>query len=226
MTVLVNRCVQRCCRQGCRQLQAGSLCSPDAPFVVADTAFGRRGDLRREGPITDHFSPITLSRYPHGRGCGVGRSLRGGMGLGVGVGRIVAVGVAVGVGVTVGVGVIVGVGLGGGAVGVGVASDWIGAWTVTEMGEPVLKNPMFAVDCAGGALESKRKLYNVPKRIALAFSFSASVWQFHVAELKPLVKSQGSLLYPALSWVPSWAKPGCCGGAWNPTLLRTGAKEG
>ena len=159
------------------------------------------------------------------------------MGLGVGVGRTVAVGVAVGVGlgggVTVVVGVAVGVSVAVGvtdgvgvtvavAVGVGVASDPIGAWTLTEIGEPVLKNPMFAVVSRGPAVESNRKLYNVPKRIALAFSFSANVWQFHVAEVKPSVKSQGSLLYPALFWVPSCAKPGCCGGAWNPTLFRTG----
>ena len=142
----------------------------------------------------------------------------------MGVGRIVAVGVGEGGGVAVGVGVTVGVGLGGGAVGVavGVASDWAGAWTFTEIGAPVLKNPMFAVDGPGGALESKRKLYNVPKRTAFAFWFSPNVWQFHVAEVNPSVKSQGSLLYPALFWVPSWAKPGCCGGAWNPTLSKTG----
>jgi len=155
------------------------------------------------------------------------------MGLGVGVGRIVAVGVAVGVGVTVavgvgvgvsvGVGVTVGLGVGG---GVGVASDCSGAWTLTEIGEPVLKNPMFAVVSAGGALESKRKLYNVPKRIALAFWFCANVSQFHVAEVKLVVKSQGVLLYPASPRVPSFANPGCCGGAWNPTLLRSGGKNG
>jgi hypothetical protein len=110
--------------------------------------------------------------------------------------------------VTVGVGVCVGVGLVGGvtvavavalavAVGVGVASDWKGAWTLTEIGEPVLKNPMFAVVSAGGALESKRKLYNVPKRIALAFWFCANVSQFQVADVKFLVTVQGVLLYPA-----------------------------
>jgi len=133
----------------------------------------------------------------------------------------VTVDVGVGVGLVGGVTVAVAV-----AVGVGVASEPIGAWIVTEMGEPILKNPMLAVDGAGGASESKRKLYNVPKRIALAFSLSANVSQFHIAELKLSVKSQGSLLYPALFWVPSWAKPGCCGGAWNPTLLTTGRKPG
>lgn len=90
------------------------------------------------------------------------------MGLGVGVTRgvDVAVAVAVAVGVAAGVGVTVGVGLGG---GVGVASDMKGAITATLIGEPVLKKPTFAVLPLGGALESNRKLYNVPKRIAFAF---------------------------------------------------------
>jgi len=101
-----------------------------------------------------------------------------GVAVPLGVGVTVAVAVAVGVGVTVGVGggvevgvavaVAVGVGV---AVGVtvGVVSDCAGAWILTEIGEPVLKNPMFAVLSAGGAVESNRKLYNVAKRIALAF---------------------------------------------------------
>ena len=173
----------------------------------------------------------TYHHPAHGRGCGVGRSLGIGFGRGVGVGRTVAVGVAVGVGVGVGVGLVGGVTVAVAvavavAVGVGVASDWAGAWTLTEIGEPVLKNPMFAVVSAGGAVESNRKLYNVPKRIALAFWFCANVSQFQVADVKPLVKVQGILLYPASPWVPSWAKPGCCGGAWNPTLLRSGGKNG
>ena len=41
---------------------------------------------------------------PHGRGCGVGRSLRGGMGRGVGVCRGVEVGVGVAVAIAVAVG--------------------------------------------------------------------------------------------------------------------------
>jgi hypothetical protein len=58
---------------------------------------------------------------------------------------------------------------------------------------------MFAVLSAGGELESKRKLYNVPKRIALAFWFWAKVSQFHMAELAEggggfKVKVQGALL--------------------------------
>ena len=63
---------------------------------------------------------------PHGRGCGVGRCLWGGMGLGVGVGRIVAVGVAVGVGWSGSCSwrwSCVGVGGGGEGVAVGVASS-------------------------------------------------------------------------------------------------------
>ena len=140
--------------------------------------------------ITSHRSRLT-GNEGQGRGCGVGRTLGGGFGLGVGVGRIVAVGVAVGVGlgggvtvavgVTVGLGVGVGVGLAGG-VGVGVVSPCSGAWILINTGEPVLKNMMFAVLSAGGELESNRKLYNVPNRIALAFWLSAKVSQFQVPE--------------------------------------------
>ena len=83
-----------------------------------------------------------------------------------------------GVGVGVGVGVIGGVG-----VGVGVASVIKGPWTCTIIGEPVLKNPMVAgASGRGGALESNRKLYNVPHRIALAFGFCAKVSVFQVTE--------------------------------------------
>ena len=62
--------------------------------------------------------------------------------------------------VAVGVGVAV-------AVGVGVASDIKGATTSTVTGDPVLKNPMFAVAGAGAAVESNRKLYSVPQRISV-----------------------------------------------------------
>src|SRR4051812_22208241 len=140
---------------------------------------------------TDHGSRITdhsgVRVKGQGLGCGVGRTLWGGAGLGVGVGRTVAVGVAVGVtvgvavavavGVTVAVAVAVGVGGGGEGVAVGVVSDWAGAWICTETGLPVLKNPMFAVLSCGGAVESNPKLYNVAKRMALAFGFCASVSQ-------------------------------------------------
>jgi len=199
--------------------------SPKARTHIRRQAVPQLRDQRVEDKafhLTKHrveVSPQRPFQPPYGRACGVGRS------LGIGVGRGVAVGVTVGVALGVGVGVIggslgVGVGLGGGvtvavavavavAVGVGVASDWRGAWTSTEIGEPVLKNPMFAVVSAGGAVESKRKLYNVPKRIALAFWFCTNVSQFQVADVKLLVKIQGVLLYPASPWVPSCAKPGC-----------------
>ena len=126
-------------------------------------------------------------------GVGLGRGVAVGVAVtvGVGVGEIVAVGVEVGVGVAVGVAVAVTVAVG---VGVGVASDMKGATTSTLTGEPVLKKPMVASLTLGGALESNRKLYNVPQRIALAFWFCAKVSQFQVAELPLLVKVQGVLL--------------------------------
>jgi hypothetical protein len=64
----------------------------------------------------------------------------------------------------------------------------LGAWIGTETGAPVLKKLMFAVLAAGGALESNRKLYSVPKRIALAFWFWAKVSQFQVTDWKLSVK--------------------------------------
>jgi len=109
------------------------------------------------------------------------------MGRGVGVGEIVAVGVEVGVGVAVAVTVAVGV-------GVGVASDMKGATTSTVTGEPVLKKPMVASLTLGAELESNRKLYNVPQRIALAFWFCAKVSQFQIAKVPLSVKVQGLLL--------------------------------
>ena len=93
----------------------------------------------------------TSSRYGHGRGWGVGRTLGGGLGLGVGVGRGVVV--AVGVGVAVGLGVAVAVG-----VGVGVTPPPPGAWISTVIGEPVLKKPTVALTVAGGWSASNRKL--------------------------------------------------------------------
>jgi hypothetical protein len=153
-----------------------------------------------------HFQQTLLHRAAkpsYGLGPGVGRALGDGMGLGDGVGLGVAVGVEVAVAVGVGVGV-----------GVGVASDMKGATTLTVAGEPVLKKPMFAVVAAGGALESNRKLYNVPQRIAFALGFCTNVSQFHTAEFAKggggfTVKIQGVLLYPASPWVPSCAHPGC-----------------
>jgi len=146
-----------------------------------------------------------------GRGLGVALGVAVGVALGVTLGVGVAVGVGVGVSVAVGVAVAVGVGvgvIGGVGVGVGVMSDSAGARTVTETGEPVLKKLILAVVSAGGALESNRKLYSVPKRTALAFWFSAKVSQFQVAESPLSVKVQGVLLYPSLLNVPSFGQPG------------------
>ena len=124
-------------------------------------------------------------------GVGVGRAVAVAVAVtvGVGVGEIVAVAVAVGVGLTVAVAVTVAVG-----VAVGVASDMKGTTTSTFTGNPVLKKPMVALPPSGGAVESNRKLYSVPQRIALAFWFWAKVSQFQVAEIPLLVKVQGVLL--------------------------------
>ena len=127
----------------------------------------------------------------------------------MGVGRIVAVGVAVGVTVAVGVGVTVGVGVADGE-GVPVGDGkGTGAWISTVIGEPVLKNPTVALAVCGGWKASKRKLYSVPKRIALAFGFCAKVSVLQVIELASWVTSHGVLLYPASPCVPSCGKPGC-----------------
>ncbi len=77
---------------------------------------------------------------------------------------------------------------------VGVASDMKGATTSTVTGEPVLKKLIVASLLVGAALESNRKLYSVPQRIALAFWFCAKVSQFQVAEIPSLVKVHGILL--------------------------------
>ena len=66
----------------------------------------------------------------------------------------------------VGVDVGDGVGL---AAGVGVGVPPPGAWIATVIGDPVLKNPTVASALPGGLSASNLKLYNVPKRIALAF---------------------------------------------------------
>jgi hypothetical protein len=44
-----------------------------------------------------------------------------------------------------------------------------GAWISTVIGEPVLKKSTVALAVCGGWSASKRKLYYVPQRIALAF---------------------------------------------------------
>jgi len=145
----------------------------------------------------------------------VGRGLAVGCNLGVGVTRGVALAVAVTVGVAVGEIVAVGVGLTVAVgVAVGVASDMNGATTATVTGEPVLKKPIVASLPLGGALESNRKLYSVPQRIALAFGFCANVSELQVrAEPVPPSIVHGALLYPASPTVPSLAQPGSCGGA-------------
>jgi hypothetical protein len=50
----------------------------------------------------------------------------------------------------------------------------------TRTGDPVLRNPIIAVVSCGGWLESKRKLYNVPQRMAFAFWFCANVCELQV----------------------------------------------
>ena len=82
-------------------------------------------------------------------------------GVGVAVGGTVAVGVAVGVGDVAG-----GVGDG---VGVAPPISGDGPCIPTVIGVPVLKKPIVAFVACGGRLESKRKLYKVPQRIAFAF---------------------------------------------------------
>ena len=101
----------------------------------------------------------------------MGRGLGGGLDRGVGVGRGVALGSG-GVGVAVGVAV---------AVGVGVAPPE-GTWIASVIGEPVLKKPTVALPVCGGLLESNRKLYNVPQRIAFAFWFCTKVSLLQVIE--------------------------------------------
>ena len=100
----------------------------------------------------------------------VGVAIGDGVGLGVGVGVGVSDGVTVGVVVivVVGVGVIPGLRVG---VGVGVAlhPSADGPRTPTVIGVPVLKKPIVAFALCGGLLESNRKLYSVPQRIAFAF---------------------------------------------------------
>ena len=80
---------------------------------------------------------------------------------GVAVADAVAVAVGVAVGLTVGLAVGVGVGDG--------VGTFPGAWITTGIGPPVLKKPTVAFVGFGGWSASNRKLYSVPKRIALAF---------------------------------------------------------
>src|SRR3954470_2535924 len=84
----------------------------------------------------------------------------------------------------------------------------------TVIGPPALKKPTVAFEATGDVVESNRKLYNVPQRIALAFGFCAKVSEFQVSD-EPLPRStvHGALLYPTSPTVPSCVHPGCCGGA-------------
>ena len=94
------------------------------------------------------------------------------------------------------------------AVGVGVPVP-AGPWIATVIGVPVLKKPIVAFVACGGLLESKRKLYNVPQRIAFAFGFCAKVSEFQVRLVTLASKVHSALLNPAFPWVPSAGNPGC-----------------
>jgi hypothetical protein len=98
-------------------------------------------------------------------------------GVGVAVGGTVAVGVAEAVGV--------GDEAGGVGDGVGVAPPISGEGPCipTVIGVPVLKKPTVAFVACGGRLESKRKLYKVPQRIAFAFWFCAKVSELQLKSL-------------------------------------------
>ena len=48
------------------------------------------------------------------------------------------------------------------------------------IGAPVLKKPIVAFEATGAVVESNRKLYNVPQRIAFAFGFCAKVSELQV----------------------------------------------
>ena len=77
------------------------------------------------------------------------------------------------------------------------------------IGEPVLKKPTVAFEATGDVVESNRKLYNVPQRIAFAFGFCAKVSEFQVRLVAPALKFHSALLNPAFPWVPSAGNPGC-----------------
>src|SRR5436189_1465373 len=89
----------------------------------------------------------------------------------------------------------------------------------TVIGVPVLRKPTVAFTAVGGRLESKRKLYVVPKRMAFAFGFAAKVSVFQLMSLAVWVGVQTALLKPVFPTVPSLANPGWFGGAWNSMLL-------
>ena len=79
----------------------------------------------------------------------------------------------------------------------------------TVIGAPVLKKPTVAFEATGEVVESNRKLYNVPQRIAFAFGFCAKVSEFQVRLTEPGLKAHSVPLNPAFPWVPSAGNPGC-----------------
>ena len=117
-----------------------------------------------------------------------------------------------GVGLGVGLGVGVMVGLTSGAVGVGVGvgntSQAFGPRIPTVTGAPVLKKPIVAFMVSGGLVESNRKLYSVPQRIAFAFWFWAKVSVFQLTSVAVWFEVQAALLNPAFPTVPSFGNPG------------------
>jgi hypothetical protein len=127
---------------------------------------------------------------------GVGLGVPVGVDVGPTVGVGVREGVAEGAGVPEGVGdgveagVVVGVGVGGG-VGPPVGP---GPWIPTMTGAPVLKKPIVAFADCGTALESNRKLYNVPQRIAFAFGFCAKVSELQVIFVPLMLEDHSALL--------------------------------
>ena len=79
----------------------------------------------------------------------------------------------------------------------------------TVIGVPAVKKPIVAFEATGEVVESNRKLYNVPQRIALAFGFCANVSEFQVRLAALGLKVHSALLNPAFPWVPSAGNPGC-----------------
>ena len=153
----------------------------------------------RAGAVT--LSKFSVKSSPHAPGVGEGVE----EGVAVGVEEGVAVGVGVGATVGVAVALAVGVGVGGGD-GPPVGP---GPWIPTTIGAPVLKKPIVAFAACGTALESNRKLYNVPQRIAFAFGFCAKVSELQVRSMPLMVGDHSALLYPAFPCVPSAGNPGC-----------------
>ena len=75
-------------------------------------------------------------------------------------------------------------------------------------GAPVLKKPIVAFVAIGGLFELKRKLYNVPQRMAFAFWFWAKVSELQLIASVVWLGVQGALLNPRPPSVPSLGNPG------------------